>query len=117
MVVVSREERDARVLEIVRLIPRGAVASYGQVAALAGYPRHARHVAAALRSVDDATAVPWHRVISSDGTIPRRGGSDHHELQRLLLESEGVELDGGRVPMERYRWEPDRLPGRFRPGS
>lgn len=112
---MERDERYERIWSVVRKVPRGAVATYGQVAALAGMPRHARQVGFALRALPDESDVPWHRVISSSGRISRRTSSDSHELQRLLLEAEGVEIDSsGRVRLDEVRWEPDDRPGRRR---
>lgn len=90
---------------VVCQIPSGRVASYGQVAALLGHPRAARTVGWALASLsnEQAEVVPWHRVLNRAGVIslPRR----YAELQRGLLEEEGVEFDaGGRVDMRRYGW-------------
>jgi methylated-DNA-protein-cysteine methyltransferase-like protein len=78
-----------RVIELVRRIPRGEVESYGGIAAAAGNPRAARQVARLLHSCSRAYGLPWHRVIGADGrlALPSGGGA---ELQRALLESEGV---------------------------
>jgi methylated-DNA-protein-cysteine methyltransferase related protein len=90
----------------VRRIPRGRVATYGQIARLAGLPGHARQVGYALHALSSATAVPWQRVINAAGAIslrPTTGGVS----QRLLLEKEGVEFDArGRVSLAKYAWRP-----------
>ena len=89
---------------IVRLIPSGRVATYGQIAAFAGRctPRMVGYALAAIPSGSD---VPWHRVINSRGRISLRPGSDGHEVQRGMLESEGVVFDErGRVELERFGW-------------
>ena len=92
---------------IVKKIPRGRVATYGQIARLAGWGRRARYVGYAMHSLPAGTNIPWHRVINARGEISRRSSSDSHELQRLLLEEEGVEFDlYGRVDLKRYRWRP-----------
>ena len=92
------------IYKLVRQIPRGKVATYGQLAALAKWGRRARHVGFAMRHAGDD--VPWHRVINSKGEISRRSSSDHDELQRMLLEAEGVEFDlYGRIDLEKYRWK------------
>jgi methylated-DNA-protein-cysteine methyltransferase-like protein len=89
----------------VKRIPRGRVATYGQVATLAGLDGHARQVGYALHSLPDRIDVPWHRVINARGEISPRSAGDSHELQRMLLEAEGVEFDlAGRVALNRYRW-------------
>jgi methylated-DNA-protein-cysteine methyltransferase-like protein len=76
-------------------IPKGKVATYGQVARAAGYPRHARQVAWALRAAHGA--IPWHRVVGSGGEIKLPGASGLE--QRLRLESEGVTFRGRRIYM------------------
>jgi alkylated DNA nucleotide flippase Atl1/3-methyladenine DNA glycosylase AlkD len=106
----------ARIYAVIERIPEGKVATYGQVAALAGLPRRARMVGAALRSSPPDRPLPWQRVVNAQGTISRRGGLGVEEgYQRHLLEEEGVELDPrGRIDLERFGWDPDRrrAPGR-----
>jgi len=100
-----------RVLEVVRTIPAGKVATYGQVALLAGNMRAARQVGAVLygiREVEDD--VPWQRVINASGGISTfKVGAG--ELQVALLRSEGVEVErtaaGPRVALRRWQWRPD----------
>ncbi len=90
---------------MVRKIPRGRVATYGQIAELASLEGHARHVGYALHNLPAKNNVPWHRVVNAKGEISARSGGDSHELQRLLLEAEGVEFDrSGRVDLKRFRW-------------
>ena len=90
---------------VVRKIPRGRVATYGQVAELAGLEGHARQVGYALHNLPDHSNVPWHRVVNAKGEISERTAGDSHELQRMLLEAEGVEFDTcGRLELKRYRW-------------
>ena len=90
----------------VRRIPRGRVATYGQIATLAGLDGHARQVGYALHALPSESGVPWHRVVNSFGEVSRRTGGDSHELQRLLLEAEDVEFDvKGRMDLKRYRWK------------
>ncbi|NIN09958.1 MAG: methylated-DNA--[protein]-cysteine S-methyltransferase [Gemmatimonadales bacterium] len=104
---MARSATYARIYTIVKRIPRGRVATYGQVATLAGLPGHARQVGYALHALPDETAVPWHRVINSRGEISRRtvAGWDVH--QRVLLEAEGIRFDArGRVALSRYLWQP-----------
>ncbi len=94
-----------RIYAVVLRIPRGRVATYGQVAELAGVEGHARQVGYALHSLPSGSSVPWHRVINARGEISARSGSDSHELQRLLLEAEGIRFDDrGRVDLARFRW-------------
>ena len=98
----------SRILAVVRRIPRGRVATYGQVARLAGLPRHARHVGYALHGLPAASAVPWHRVINASGGISLRGmDTGAADTQRLRLANEGVEFDArGRVVLARHGWKP-----------
>ncbi len=93
----------ARVYAAVRAIPRGRVATYGQVAAMLGVPRGARAVGWALRALSAATRppVPWHRVVGAGGRISLRGGSGP-ELQRKRLRAEGVAFRGAAVDMKRH---------------
>lgn len=90
----------------VRRIPRGRVATYGQIAELAGLEGHARHVGYALHHLPAGSDVPWHRVVNAKGEISPRSAGDSHELQRILLEAEGVALDDrGRVALASCRWK------------
>ena len=92
---------------VVRRIPRGTVATYGQVASIAGYPGHARQVGYALHALPPGSRVPWHRVVNARGAISlrRRLGADLD--QRVLLESEGVCFDArGHLDLAHYRWIP-----------
>lgn len=102
-----------RIRDTVRQIPRGRVATYGQVAEVAGLPGRARLVGYALAALPEtADDVPWHRVINARGEISRRAVPGFAEgLQRAMLESEGVVFEGGRVDLERFRWR-DRGPRR-----
>jgi len=104
-------DRNQRIWAAVRSIPRGRVATYGDIAAIAGMEGHARQTGYALHDLPGGSNVPWHRVINAHGEISERTRGDSHELQRMLLEAEGVEFDlGGRVDLARYRWK-------ARPGS
>ena len=94
-----------RVWAVVRRIPHGRVATYGQVAALAGFVGQARQVGYALHALPGEGFAPWHRVVNARGAIslPPGGGAD--VTQRLRLEREGVRFDArGRIDLERYGW-------------
>jgi O-6-methylguanine DNA methyltransferase len=93
---------DAAVLALVARIPRGRVATYGQLAALAGKPRSARAVG---RVMSRADGVPWHRVVNSQGGISRRSRMTGMVTQRIRLEQEGIVFKRGRVLMSRFRWD------------
>ncbi len=94
-----------RILSVLRAIPKGKVAGYGQVAALAGNPRGARQVARLLHSLSEKEKLPWHRVINSAGRIslPMDGPG---ALQRRLLLRERVEVDATGKVAARHRWKP-----------
>lgn len=84
------------------------MATYGQVAALAGLPGYARQVGYALAALPGGSAVPWHRVLNAQGRISlRRDGPQAGLPQRLRLEREGVAFDAaGRVALARFGWAP-----------
>lgn len=94
------------ICSVIRRIPLGWVATYGQVAAMAGMPRRARLVGRVLQRLDPVTKIPWHRVVNAKGEVsysPSRNGGDI--LQRRLLEKEGIRFDDkNRLDLERCRW-------------
>jgi len=96
-----------RIYAVVRRIPAGRVATYGQVASLAGLPRHARQVGYALHVLPEGTDVPWHRVINAKGEISPRATPGWDRLQHALLRRERVLGRDGRVDLEHFRWEPE----------
>lgn len=94
--------------DVVSEVPEGRVVTYGQVAALAGLPRHARQVGYALHALPRGTDVPWQRVVNARGEVSLRAEPGREGLQRAILESEGVVFDdAGRIDLGRFRWEPD----------
>lgn len=97
------------VYRLVRRIPRGRVATYGQIAALLGYPRAARAVGRAMKHVPPG--VPWHRVVNARGGISLRANVGSMLTQRLLLEQEGVTVRRGRIRLARHRWTGARRQG------
>jgi methylated-DNA-protein-cysteine methyltransferase-like protein len=88
-------------------IPEGKVASYGQIAEIAGMPRGARQVGYALRHLPGNLDVPWHRVIRSSGRLAFDGNSRACKRQVKRLSIENVPVIAGRVNMKKYRWQPD----------
>ena len=95
----SQKKFDRAVWKTVSSIAPGRVMSYGQVARLSGFPRHARMVSKAL--CRSATPLPWHRVVRSDRTLAFKAGSEAYAKQKGLLESEGVQIIKGKVvPLE-----------------
>ena len=94
-----------RIYAVVARIPKGHVATYGQVAELAGLPRAARLVGRALRLLPEGTRIPWHRVVNARGRISARAdGLGHEDLQAHLLDREGVRLVRGAISFARFRW-------------
>jgi methylated-DNA-protein-cysteine methyltransferase-like protein len=94
------------IYKVVRCIPPGKVASYGQIAKMLGQPQAARTVGWAMGAVPDGSDVPWQRVINSKGMISLPPGSPGATLQRALLEEEGVVFDDkGRVSLRVYGWQ------------
>ena len=93
-----------RVISLIRTIPAGKVATYGQIAAMAGSPRAARQVVRVLHSSSEKESLPWHRVINREGRISL-GKGDGYELQKALLEDEGVVFGlTDRVDLNRFGW-------------
>jgi len=91
---------------VVRRIPRGRVATYGQVARLARLPGRARQVGYAMHALPSGTRVPWHRVVNAEGRVSRRRVPGAELTQRMLLEREGVGFGpGGKIPLTRYGWK------------
>jgi len=100
-------KRMRRIWAVVRDIPEGKVASYGQVAAMAGVPRGARQVGYALKQLPADLAIPWHRVVRSSGRLAFDSNSRAFKQQVKRLSMENVVVTKGRVSMNRYRWQPD----------
>jgi methylated-DNA-protein-cysteine methyltransferase-like protein len=96
-----------RVYAVVRRIPPGRVATYGQVARLAGMAGHARQVGYALHALLRWQRVPWHRVVNTRGQISLGPASGADVTQRLRLEREGIRFDArGRIDLARFGWKP-----------
>ena len=107
---VSSASSYPRIYATVRRVPRGRVATYGQIAQLAGVAGQARLVGYAMFALPRTTTVPWHRVINAQGRISVRGdGGGAAIRQRILLEREGVSFDASdRVSIETFGWKPKR---------
>jgi methylated-DNA-protein-cysteine methyltransferase-like protein len=103
----------AKVWAWIRRIPKGRVATYGQISLLAGHPRRARMVGQALANLPPGESLPWHRVVNAQGAISARGGrsgsrkGSPESRQRHLLEAEGIVFKNGRIDLPRYRWVPE----------
>jgi len=108
---MSKLSKQARIYEVVKQIPEGSVATYGDIANLAGLPRHARLVGYSLHALPDNSDVPWYRVVNSQGQLSlakltQAGAAE----QREYLIQEGVEFSvQGRVLLKKFRWHPHPL--------
>ena len=93
-----------RAINVIKRIPPGKVATYGQIAVMAGDPRGARQVVRVLHNFSTKENLPWHRVINRQGRISLRPGSGY-EQQRAMLEDEGVSFNrNGTIDLRRYQW-------------
>ena len=99
------KELYVQILEVIALIPYGKVATYGQIAQLAGLPKHARLVGYVLKHLDPKSDVPWHRVINSQGKISTtRLNAQGDNLQQVKLLEEGVVVLNGQVRLKQFQW-------------
>jgi methylated-DNA-protein-cysteine methyltransferase related protein len=106
--VLKPASRYGCIYAVIRRIPKGRVATYGQIADLAGLPGHARQVGYALYALREGSTVPWHRVVNAQGRLSLgRVVPEGDVEQRIRLEIEGVAFDAdGRIPLERFQWRP-----------
>lgn len=93
-----------QVIEIIKKIPAGKVATYGQIANLAGNNKAARQISRILHSSSDKYDLPWHRVINSQGKISLKFGNGF-EMQKAMLESEGIQVIKDKIDLVKYKWE------------
>lgn len=98
------------VFAFIRTVPAGRVVTYGQIALELGAPGSARAVGYALSSGGGGDGVPWWRVVNASGGISLKGRGAAADLQRALLESEGVRFDGERIDLHEFRWWPGEDP-------
>ncbi len=103
----SVEEKNSyeKIYEVVRQIPRGCVATYGQVAALAGNKRWARVVGYALHVNPDPEGIPCYRVVNREGRLSEAFAFGGENRQKALLEAEGIAVSGSRVDLARFQWK------------
>ncbi len=101
MKIQEKEDFRVKVWRIVHSIPRGSVATYGQIARLADHPNQARLVGKILSQLPANSNLPWHRVLNAQGRITSPGS----ESQRLKLADEGVMLVNGRINLKHYGWQ------------
>jgi methylated-DNA-protein-cysteine methyltransferase related protein len=96
-----------QIWQVIALIPRGSVATYGQVAELAGLPGGARRVGRVLSQLPRGSRIPWHRVVNASGGISLPESSGGYARQRSRLTREGVVFNtSGRIALKRFRWRP-----------
>lgn len=106
---ISARSTHERIYAVVRRVPRGQVATYGQIAEAARLPGQPRLVGYALHALPSSTAVPWHRVVNARGMVSIRSDGAASLSQRLLLEREGVTFDArGRLSLKRFGWKRTR---------
>ena len=86
-------------------IPKGKVASYGQIAKLAGLPGYARYVGYTMKSLPGGTKLPWYRVVNAQGRISFKPGTKQYLLQKSLLEKEGIVFVKGEFSLRHYGWQ------------
>jgi methylated-DNA-protein-cysteine methyltransferase-like protein len=96
-----------RIWFIVNLIPKGYVLPYGVVADFAGLPGRARYVSRALKLAPETLALPWHRVINSQGRISFAKNTEPFQTQQELLRLEGITVNVGKISLSQYQWKPD----------
>ncbi|MFG0589371.1 MULTISPECIES: MGMT family protein [Acinetobacter] len=100
-------ELHRQILEVIALIPYGKVATYGQIAKLAGIPKHARLVGYVLKHLDQESRIPWHRVINSQGKISvMRINEKGENIQQQLLADEGIYLLNNKINLKVFSWTP-----------
>lgn len=93
---------DEIIWQIVAAIPKGRVATYGQIAKLAGYPNHARYVGATLKKLSKDSALPWHRVVNAKGELSFPQDSAQYQKQKTLLEAEGITFKTFKLSLNTY---------------
>jgi methylated-DNA-protein-cysteine methyltransferase related protein len=92
------------ILENVRQIPKGKVATYGEIARLSGFLNCARLVGYALNSLPDESTIPWHRVVNSQGKISFPKYSTAYKTQQRILKKEGIIFESERIDLKKYGW-------------
>ncbi len=102
----SAEEKRRMIHQWVAAIPAGNVATYGQIAQLAGLPGYARFVGATLRQLPADSTLPWYRVINASGRISFPRGTPAYLRQKERLIADGVSVERGRIRLSEYRWRP-----------
>ena len=102
----TETQKKQRIWHAVLEIPHGKVATYGQIATLAGLPGAARFTGSALKNLPKNTEIPWHRVVNSSGKLSLPAGSIAHRIQRERLASECITVKNNRVRLQDFLWQP-----------
>ncbi|NLR15126.1 MGMT family protein [Pseudoalteromonas peptidolytica] len=105
MKTIEQHELAERMFTVIGAIPRGKVASYGQVARLAGFPNYARKVGQLLKHLPPESTLPWYRVVNSQRRISFASDSDKFQEQKQRLEAEGVTFSGTNLIAKQCFWE------------
>ncbi len=105
--VVKASDKTKRIWKTVQAVPAGKVASYGQIADLAGLPGRARLVGKSLGLSPPSMQLPWYRILRSNGQLAFEKGSAQAEKQKGLLQQEGVVVFNNRVKLKHFGWQPD----------
>ena len=103
---MDNNDREIRLYTVIQGIPVGKVATYGQIASLAGLPGAARLVGKILSGLPAETSLPWHRVINAAGKISMPEGSDSFIEQKKRLTAENIILTGSQISLKQYLWKP-----------
>ena len=99
------ENKKEAVLQAIHAIPKGRVATYGQIARMAGLGRAARFVGTTLRNLPTGSKIPWHRVVNSQGKISLPTNSEGYETQKQRLMKEDVVFNGERINLSLFGWQ------------
>lgn len=110
--MVSNELKEM-IWQLVAVIPRGKVATYGQIAKLCGYPGYARYVGHTLKQLPKGTLLPWHRVINAKGELAFPSATEAYQTQQARLLKEGVQFNNDKISLKQFGWdgaisEPDK---------
>ena len=102
---VGKLNKRERIWQVVSSIPRGKVATYGQVARLAGLPGYARYVGYTMKTLPSDSKMPWFRVVNSKGELSFPKHSVRYRAQQEKLEAEGIVFSEGKFCLQTYQWE------------
>ncbi len=99
-----------KIWQVVALVPKGKVATYGQIARLAGFGRNARIVGYALHHTPDELEIPWHRIVNARGKISLPVVNGKYDLQHQLLEREGIVFKNHNINLNQFQWNGELPP-------